>query len=80
MTMQIQRLLTSCRSYAEFEDSVTGVKDDVEFLFSADLPIVGFRSARRTKAGHDGNDHERPLPIRDVLHHSLRPKGWMSVT
>merc|ERR1711924_460561 len=40
--------------YAEFEDGLTGAIDDVEFLFSLDTPIVGFRSSPRK-----GNDDTR---------------------
>lgn len=48
--------------YAEFEDSLTGVVDDVEFLFSKDKPNVGYRSAPRS-----GNDDKRQRTrIRDL--------------
>ena len=60
--------------YAEFEDSVTGAIDDVEFLFSLDTPIVGYRSSPR-KGGDDKRQRNR---IRD-LRKSLQPLGWKSV-
>ena len=60
--------------YAEFADSVTGAVDDVEFLFSRDNPIVGFRSQPRTGA----DDKRQRGRIRDIRK-SLAPKGWKSV-
>jgi len=60
--------------YAEFEDPQTGVKDDVEFLFSRDAPIVGYRSAPRS-GDSDKRQRER---IRD-LRKALAPQGWKSV-
>jgi len=60
--------------YAEFEDSVTGAIDDVEFLFSSDTPIVGYRSAPRV--GKD--DKKGRARIRDIRK-ALSPAGWKSV-
>ena len=60
--------------YAEFADPVTGAVDDVEFLFSRDNPIVGFRSVPRS-----GSDDKRQRArIRDIRK-SLAPAGWKSV-
>jgi len=58
----------------EFEDPISGAKDDVEFLFSLNSPVVGYRSAPRTGAD-DKRQRER---IRD-LRKRLEPKGWKSV-
>lgn len=58
----------------EFEDTTTGAKDDVEFLFSLNSPVVGYRSAPRI-AGNDKRQRER---IRD-LRKALEPQGWKSV-
>ena len=58
----------------EFEDGVTGVKDDVEFLFSLNSAAVGYRSAPRSGAD-DKRQRER---IRD-LRKKLEPQGWKSV-
>jgi len=59
--------------YAEFTDK-SGAVDDVEFLFSKDSPIVGYRSAARK-----GNDDKRQRNrIRD-LRKSLKESGWKSV-
>jgi len=60
--------------YAEVEDSLTGATDDVEFLFSLDTPIVGYRSSPR-KGGDDSRQRKR---IRDIRK-SLQSKGWKSV-
>ncbi|KAL1528472.1 hypothetical protein AB1Y20_009816 [Prymnesium parvum] len=60
--------------YAEFPDPITGVVDDVEFLFSLDAPIVGYRSQPR--AGSD--DKRGRARIRD-LRKALAPAGWKSV-
>lgn len=60
--------------YAEVVDPVTGAIDDVEFLFSLDAPIVGYRSAPR--AG--GDDKRQRNRIRD-LRKALKPLGWKSV-
>lgn len=59
--------------YAEFTDPVTGVVDDVEFLFSSDSPIVGYRSAPRA-----GSDDKRQRERIRALRKSL-PSGWKSV-
>ena len=59
---------------AQFTDSGTGVVDDVEFLFSLDTPLVGYRSAPR--AGAD--DKRQRTRIRDIRK-SLAPQGWKSV-
>ena len=59
---------------AQFTDSSTGQIDDVEFLFSLDNPIVGYRSAPR--AGSD--DKRQRNRIRDIRK-SLAPQGWKSV-
>lgn len=60
--------------YAEFEDLASGVIDDVEFLFSLDSPIVGYRSAAR----RGGDDKRQRNRIRD-LRKSLKTEGWKSV-
>ena len=60
--------------YAEYKDGLTGAVDDVEFLFSLDLPIVGYRSAPRR--GDDDTRQRRRL--RD-LRKSLEVSGWKSV-
>ena len=60
--------------HAQLTDPVTGVVDDVEFLFSMDKPIVGYRSQAR--AGGDvqrGRGH-----IRQLLE-ALAPSGWKPV-
>lgn len=68
------RALTCAPRYAEFPDSVTGVVDDVEFLFSLDAPIVGYRSQPRA-----GSDNKRGRNrIRDIRK-ALAPAGWKSV-
>jgi uncharacterized protein (DUF1499 family) len=61
--------------YAEFEDSLTGIVDDVEFLFSLDTPIVGYRSAAR-KGGDDKRQRNR---IRDMRKSLQASSGWKSV-
>jgi uncharacterized protein (DUF1499 family) len=53
---------------------LTGAIDDVEFLFSRDAPIVGYRSAPR--AGSD--DKRQRARIRDIRK-ALQPSGWKSV-
>ncbi len=60
--------------YAEFDDAATGVVDDVEFLFSLDSPVVGYRSAAR----RGGDDKRQRNRIRD-LRKSLKEQGWKSV-
>ena len=60
--------------YAEFEDAASGATDDVEFLFSSDSAIVGYRSATR-KGGDDKRQRERVRTIRKAL----ASKGWRSV-
>ena len=60
--------------YSEFTDPLTGVIDDVEFLFSRDTPLVGYRSAPRG----GGDDKRQRNRIRD-LRKSLKSQGWKSV-
>eukprot|EP00967_Tisochrysis_lutea_P072766 scaffold97176_cov29-Tisochrysis_lutea.AAC.2 len=58
----------------EFEDPITGIRDDVEFLFSLNSPVVGYRSAPR--AGSD--DKRQRERIRD-MRKRLEVQGWKSV-
>ena len=58
--------------YAEFASA--GGVDDVEFLFSSDAPVVGYRSAPRT-AADDKRQRERIRALRKAL----APRGWKSV-
>ena len=60
--------------YAEVEDGLTGIKDDVEFLFSLNNPIVGYRSAPRV----GGDAKRQKVRIRD-LRKTLQESGWKSV-
>lgn len=60
--------------YSEFTDPLTGVVDDVEFLFSKDSPLVNYRSAARS----GGDDKRQRNRVRD-LRKSLKPQGWKSV-
>ena len=58
----------------QFRDSGTGVVDDVEFLFSLNNPIVGYRSAPRV----GGDAKRQKVRIRD-LRKTLQESGWKSV-
>ena len=58
--------------YAEL--SGNGGVDEVEFLFSSDVPVVGYRSAPRKSA----DDKAQRNRIRD-LRKKLAPKGWKSI-
>lgn len=58
--------------YAEFREG--GAVDDVEFLFSLDAPIVGYRSSSRGGGGGTRN-RERIRSLRK----SLSASGWKSV-
>ena len=59
--------------YAEFEAG-GGTVDDVEFLFSLDTPIVGYRSAPRR-----GADDKRQRNRIKELRKALKEDGWKSV-
>ena len=61
-------------SNAEVEDGLTGIKDDVEFLFSLNNPIVGYRSEPRV----GGDAKRQKVRIRD-LRKTLQESGWKSV-
>ena len=58
--------------YAEFAGN--GGVDDVEFLFSSDVPVVGYRSAPRKSA----DDKAQRNRVRE-LRKKLAPKGWKSI-
>mgnify|MGYP001247638408 CR=1 FL=1 len=59
--------------YAEFEEG--GVIDDVEFLFSLDTPLVGYRSAAR----RGGDDKRQRNRIRDMRKALSEKGGWKSM-
>jgi uncharacterized protein (DUF1499 family) len=64
--------------YAEFQDSRTGVIDDVEFLFSKDKPLVNYRC--RGRSGEDRKStkqRERIQGLRKAL--QQRPGEWRSI-
>ena len=62
------------RSRCGIDSPGRGAKIVFEFLFSLDLPIVGYRSAPR-RGGDDTRQRKR---LRD-LRKSLESSGWKSV-
>merc|ERR1712224_586269 len=55
-----------CYLYAEFQDSLTGAIDDVEFLLSKDKPLVGYRSSPR-RGKDDKKQRNRIRDLRKAL-------------
>ena len=55
--------------YTVLADPITGAVDDVEFFFSLDRPIVGYRAQPR--AGQDDAGSRNRIRL-------LTPAGWQS--
>lgn len=59
--------------HAEFKSRVFGFVDDVEFLFSSDLPIIQVRSASRMGYYDFGVNRKRIEGLRRLLSERLNP-------